>query len=161
MTDVQQPMHNPGGRVLLALALSALAVACQDGPTTPGPAGYAGQWSGTTSQGRPIAFTISADEKVTAITVGHNFNGCVGSETFPNLNLDIAPDVQCIPGPCPPDITSYRAFNYSSATRTLGAPSTSLNGLFLSMTRAEGLVAFRDFPGCGSAISNPWTATKR
>src|SRR5713101_2725466 len=58
--------------------LCALAGACGSG-TAPTPAGYAGQWIGTTAQGRSIAFTISADEAVTTITVAHDFNGCSGS----------------------------------------------------------------------------------
>ncbi len=39
------------------IAACALAVAC-DNPSAPDEIGYAGQWSGTTAQGRPIDFTI-------------------------------------------------------------------------------------------------------
>jgi hypothetical protein len=95
-----------------AIVLCALANACST--SAPTPVGYAGQWTGTTAQGRPIAFTVSADEKVTSITVGYSFNGCSGSQTFSNLNLDTAPNVTCIPGPCGPGMSSYRAFNYST-----------------------------------------------
>jgi hypothetical protein len=35
---------------------------------------------GTTAQERPLLFTISNDETVTSVTVGHDFNGCAGSE---------------------------------------------------------------------------------
>ena len=77
--------------VLLTVALGALVSACEDGPTTPSPsAGYEGQWSGTTFQGRPISFTVSPDQKVTAITLGYSFGNCSGTHTFSNLNLDIA-----------------------------------------------------------------------
>src|SRR5438552_11875672 len=91
----------------------AVAAACY-GPTTATPTGYAGEWAGTTAQGRPIAFMISPSEAVTSITVGHDFNGCSGSQTFSGLNLNIAPNVQCIPGPCPPSVSSYRGFGYAS-----------------------------------------------
>ena len=143
----------------LPIAVCILLSGCQGSHASPTPSGYAGEWSGTTSQSMPIAFTISPAEKVTAITVGHNFNGCFGHQTFSNLNLDTAPNVTCIPGPCPPGVSSYRSFGYGS--REAGAPSTSVNGLLLSTTRAEGTVGFRDFPGCGSAIGTAWTATKR
>jgi hypothetical protein len=136
------------------------AAACGGSPTAATPAGYAGQWSGTTMQGRPIAFTIDADEVVTSITLGHDFNGCSGSQTFSNLRLAIAPNVTCIPGPCSPSLQSYRAFSFGSGDRLEG-PSTQINGLFPSQTHAEGAVYFRDFPGCGSALAVGWTATRR
>src|SRR5215204_825321 len=75
-----------GPRVLL-MACCALASGC-GGPTDPSPSTLEGQWSGTTSQGTPISFTVSSDQKVTAITVGYTFNGCAGTQTFANLSLE-------------------------------------------------------------------------
>ena len=146
-------------RLAFLVALSLGAAGC-NGPTDPSDAGYTGQWSGTTAQGKPISFTISSAEAVTAITLGHEFNGCSGTQTFSSLTLGIAPNVQCIPGPCPSSVTSYRAFGYTTGDRLEG-PSTDINGLFHSTIRAEGTVNFRLFPGCGSAIGVAWTATKR
>src|SRR5687767_14689461 len=113
--------------VLLACVLSS---ACNS-PTSPSTAAptLAGQWNGTTSQGMPISFTVSSDEKVTSITIGHSFNGCSGSETFSGLDLRTAPDVICIPGPCSPTISSYRAFAYATPG-PLDGPRTQINGLF-------------------------------
>jgi len=142
-----------------AIALCALAVACGSG-TAPTPAGYAGEWSGTTAQGRSIAFTISADETVTTLTIAHDFSGCSGSQTFSNLKLNIAPQVMCIPGPCTGSVTSFRAFGYSSGNRLEG-PSTDINAVFMSTSRAEGTVNFRNYSGCGSAIGVAWSATRR
>jgi len=141
------------------IVLCALAGACRNG-TGPTPAGYAGQWSGTTAQGRSIAFTISPDEIVTTITVAHDFNGCSGSQTFSNLSLSIAPKVMCIPGPCALPVTSFRAFGYTSGNPIEG-PSTDVNAVFPSTSSAEGTVNFRSYPGCGNAIGVAWTATKR
>ena len=135
----------------------ALMSAC--GPTTPSSAALEGQWSGTTSQGAPITFTVSSDQKVTAITVGYSFNGCSGLQTYSNLNLETAPMVTCIPGPCPNTVSSYRAFGY--AARSIDGASTTVNGLFPLPTRAEGQVVFRDYPGCGTVVGIGWTATKR
>lgn len=80
-------------------------------------------------------------------------------QTFSNLNLDTAPMVTCIPGPCPNAITSYRAFDY--LTGSIDGPFTSVNGLFTLKTRAEGQASFRDYPGCGTAVGIAWSATKR
>lgn len=145
----------------ICLSVTTLcAVAACGGPASPSAMGYAGQWAGTTAQGRSIAFTISSSERVTSITVGHDFNGCSGSQGFSDLSLNIAPNVQCIPGPCPPSTTSFRGFGYASGSPFEG-PSTDVNALFLSMTRAEGSINLRNFPGCGSAIGVAWSATKR
>ena len=142
----------------LAIALCGLA-ACA-APTAPTSTSYAGEWSGTTAQGRPLVFTISPAEAVTTITVGHEFNGCSGSQTFSGLSLNIAPQIQCIPGPCSPSLLSYRGFGYGSGNSVEG-PSTAVNAVFLSSARAEGTVNFRNYPGCGDAIGVSWTATRR
>ena len=138
------------------IACCTAAAGC-GGPGGPS-SGYAGEWAGTTAQGTTIAFTISENERVTAISVGYNFGGCSGAESFSNLDLPIAPDVTCIPEPCPPNISSFRRLSYSSGR---DGPSVTINGVFGSQTRAEGIVAFRDYPACGSAIGTPWTAMRR
>jgi hypothetical protein len=144
-----------------AIAVGMLAVACQPstGPSSSQSTGLSGQWSGTTAQGRPIAFTISSDETVTNITLGHEFNGCSGSQTFSSLSLPTKPTVECIPAPCPSIITSYRDFHYATGNPFEGQ-ATEVHGLLLGRT-AEGSVNFRNFAGCGSVIGVSWTATKR
>jgi hypothetical protein len=134
-----------------------LVTAC--GSTRPSSTTLEGEWTGTTTQGTPIGFTVSAEQKVTAITVGYRFGGCAGTQTFTNLNLETAPNVICVPGPCPASLTSFRSFNY--ATGPLEGPATSVNALFSTTASAEGQVGFRDYPGCGSATGVGWTATKR
>ncbi len=80
-------------------------------------------------------------------------------QTFSNLNLETAPMVTCIPGPCSNTLSSYRAFSYSAGS--IDGPLTTVNGLFPLTTSAEGQVAFRNYPGCGTAVGIGWTATKR
>jgi hypothetical protein len=144
----------------LALAW-LLASACGNGATSPSAASTSvGQWSGTTAQGASIAFTVSADEILTTIAVGYNFNGCSGTQTFKDLSVPTAPDVICVPGPCSGPISTYRAFSYVSGSGLTG-PSTNINGLFVPGGRATGLVSFTDFPGCGTAAGVEWTATRR
>ena len=137
----------------LLIGLSGCGGSSANNPTTPGgdPARYDGQWKGTTSQGRPIAFTVSLDQKVTAITVGYSFNGCSGSNTFSNLNLDI--------GVTPNPATSLGpGFGFGSGAPD-GANYTQVYGSVRSNTTASGTVIFGDFAGCGNAVGI-WTATK-
>ena len=144
-------------RHILVASLSALVAACGH-PTNSSPT-YAGDWTGTTDQGRPISFIISPSETVTTITVGHSFNSCSGSQTFSDLNVSIAPNVQCIPGPCSGSVTSYRAITYVSGN-VLAGPATQITGVFLSTDRVEGRVVFSNLPGCGSATAS-WAASKK
>jgi hypothetical protein len=138
-----------------------LASACGREPTLPSPSSLsAGQWNGTTAQGAVITFTVSSDEILTTLSLGHSFNGCSGMQTFSNLQVDTAPDVDCVPGPCSGTITTYRAFGVSSGSREAG-PSTTVTGLFLPGGRAQGVAAFNDFPGCGTVTGVEWTATRR
>lgn len=141
------------------IAFCALMSGCGN-PSGPSGDSYEGQWTGTTAQGKAVTFTISPDENVTAITIGYEFNGCSGTQTFSSLSLSIAPQVQCIPAPCSNQLTSYRAFSYLSGNPVEG-PATSLNAVFTSAGRVEGLAHFHLFPGCGSAMSVMWSATKR
>lgn len=148
----------PLRRTFVTAAVCALATGC-GGSAAPTPAGLAGHWSGTTSQGRTISFTISPDEKVTSITVEYSFSGCSGTRTFSNLNLETAPDVRCIPGPCPPGVSSFRSFNYSEGS-PLDGPATSVNALFVSPSTAEGRVMFQNYPECGTTMA-PWSARRQ
>ena len=138
-----------------------LAWGCGKNPTSASPVSLSvGQWTGTTSQGMAITFTVSGDEILTSLAVGHNFNGCSGTQSFTNLQLATAPDVICVPGPCPSTATGYRAFNFSSGSPASG-PSTAVNGLFLPGGRAQGVAAFHAFPGCGTVTGVEWMATRR
>ena len=144
---------------LLGLALCAFLSACANsdrGPTPPTPAAslrYDGEWSGTTSQGRPITFTVSSDQRVTAITVGYSFNGCSGVNTFSNLNLEIGnlPNASTL--------TLGPGFGYGSGPPD-GPRYTQIYGSFTSSTTATGSVIFGDYPGCGNS-AGIWSATKR
>jgi hypothetical protein len=119
----------------------------------------AGEWEGTTSQGRRIAFTVSQDEKVTSITLGYDFKKCSGTKKFEDLNVATAANLTCIPGPCPSTAASYRAFGFSDGTAGAG-PYTQINGVFLPRNQAKGQAILSDYPDCGSATVQ-WTATRR
>jgi hypothetical protein len=105
-----------------------------------------------TSQGRPIGFTVSA-QKVTAINVEYNFNGCSGAHTFSNLTLDIGTP----PNPNAPSLGP--GFGFGS-----GPPDqpdfTQVLGTFRSTTSANGTIFFGAYSGCGTAIAI-WNAARR
>jgi hypothetical protein len=143
---------------LLPTAAWLLVTAC-GGSTRPSSTTLEGEWTGTTIQGAPIGFTVSADQKMTAITVGYRFGGCAGTQTFADLNLETVPSVVCVPAPCPASLASHRSFNYSSGLPA--GPATTVNALFTTTASAEGQAVFRDFPGCGSATGVGWTAVQR
>ena len=147
-------------RTLVGVVLISALGACRSSPSAPSPASIAGEWSGTTAQGAPIAFRISSDERVTSITVGYNFNGCTGSQTFSNLSLQTKPNVECLePGPCG-IIQSYRGIGYTSGPSSDGS-TTWIQGVFLSQSHAEGTAGFSNYPGCGTAMPVAWAANRR
>ena len=138
------------------MALCCVVTACGDGDHPTGPsasAGIDGQWSGTTAQGTPIAFTVSGN-RVVAVTVGYSFGGCSGSRAFSDVNAEIV-DLRNSPG-VPPTGPPY----YFGTL--LGPYSESDNTMiqgFLSLDKtANGFIGFT-YP-CGSALAL-WTATKR
>ncbi len=137
--------------------LSILADACGNSPSaptgTPGVmANYEGEWNGMTSQGMRISFTVS-DQKVTAITVGYNFNGCNGTNAFPNLNLAIG---------YPPNPTSpYPGPGFGFGSGAPDGPNyTQVYGTFISGSAATGWMIFGGYSGCGNALGT-WSATKK
>jgi hypothetical protein len=139
----------------LLLSIAAMVSDCGGSPTGPqgGAERYEGQWSGVSSQGRTISFTVSSDQKVTSITLGYNFNGCTGTSTFPNLSLGIG----STPNPSSP--TPGPGFGYGSGNPE-GPNFTQVYGMFSSYTAATGSMVFGDFSGCGNA-GGIWSATKK
>ena len=136
-----------------------LAIACAyggDSTTAPSAApGYSGQWSGTTSQGRPVAFTVSSNH-VTDVTVGYGFGGCSGSKTFSNLNVEIVD----LSGPGPGGQTTPNSPGFAYGSGAPDGSSAQIQGFFRSNTTADGIVVFAEYPGCGDGFGF-WTATKR
>jgi hypothetical protein len=162
------------GAALVAIGLCAFASACgSSSPTTPSSSqaaapDYAGQWSGTTSQGRSISFTVSPQQVVTAITLDYNLDNpnpsgtlqqgnCSGSSTFSNLHLLIVSPAGPALGP---------GFAYASGS--FESPNfIELVGFFGSNTAATGAVTFLNYDcgpkivGATTAYSAMWTASKQ
>jgi hypothetical protein len=143
-------MRHAGSQYAAVLAL-ALAAACGRGPSGPSAVSYAGEWTGATSQGTPIAFTVSSDRKLTKVSLVYNFNGCTGTSAF-------SADVPIVDVPTAPVPTASAIFDSGR-----DAPNrTLINFLFTSGTDAHGLVILTDYAGCGAGVTSAaWTAAKR
>jgi hypothetical protein len=146
------------GVLLFIVAGCAAVGACNNGgvtsPITSG-SSYTGEWSGTTSQGVPISFSVSADQTVTSITVGFRFNGCSGSNTFSNLSLQIGQSPFPPRQPTPTD----PGFGFGSGPPE-GADYTQVLGTFTSSQTSTGSLSLLNFTNCGNALAT-WNATKR
>lgn len=126
----------------------AVLIGCACAPSRPTPLDFSGSWAGTTSQGRPITYTVSPDLRITALTVEYAFGNCLGDFTLsPNVALLNTSG------------TAAAVVNYPpSGPATQGR--ASVNFLFRSITSADGTLQFVAFPTCGNANAT-WTATKR
>jgi len=117
-------------------------------PPRPTPLDFSGDWAGTTSQGRPITFTVSSDLVITRLSIDYAFGACTGSVTVsPNvalLNTSAAAAA----------VVTY------TGTGSTGSNRTVIHFLFPSFATANGTVDFSDFSTCGSS-SATWTASKR
>lgn len=136
--------------VILTLAAVATISACGSPSSPSQQSNYAGVWSGTTSQAASIGFTVSTEQRVTAITVGYSFNGCSGTREFSSLSIELAsPRNPTVPFP---------AFGFSSGDPD-GPNFTRIQGTFSSATAATGSVLLTRYEGCGDAAV-VWSATR-
>ena len=126
----------------------AVLIGCACAPSRPTPLNFSGEWAGTTSQSRPIAFSVSPDLRITAVTVDYSFNGCSGSLTIPS-NAALANTSG----------TADAVVSYAPNGPT-GLSRTTVHFLFPSITSANGTVEFSDYSTCGSSNAT-WTANTR
>jgi hypothetical protein len=145
-----------GLRILFLVGICGLA-ACTGGSAT-APDGlkrtYAGEWNGMTSQGTAIALTVSAENVVTSIVIGRDFNGCREAQTFSGLSLGIGESGP--PGRMP--TPANPGFGFGSGSPE--APEfVQVTGQFTSSQAVSGTVTFLNFE-CGNAVAY-WNATKR
>jgi hypothetical protein len=142
------------------LAISIVIVICAhiacDRGIGPSPLGYAGEWMGTTSQGTPIRFSVSAADTVTSFTLAYNFSAdCSGTLTYTQLALAI--HTLNPPGPPPYD---QPGFGYSTSSDD-GASGTLIAGHFSPDRRsATGQFSLVYYGACGTVVGR-WNATRR
>lgn len=129
----------------------AILIGCACAPAAPArptPLDFSGEWTGSTSQTRPIAFTVSPDLRITSVALDFSFSGCAGS-----LSL-------------PADVTLLNATGTAAAAFThapngpTGSNRTTIHFLFPSIASALGTIEFSDYAGCGNATAT-FNASKR
>jgi hypothetical protein len=144
--------------VLRILALAGMCAACSGGnvaaPGVP-ERSYAGDWTGTTSQGTGIELRVSAQNILTSITIGRDFNGCRDTHMFSSLSVVIGESG--LPGRVPTPSTPGFGFGSGSPE---GPNFVQVIGQFTSSQIAQGTVTFLNVEKCGNAVAH-WNATRR
>jgi hypothetical protein len=102
-----------------------------------------------TRQSQPLSFTVSAEQRLTDISIGYNFSGCSGVKTFSGLSVPIGAS-----GSLGQQGWAYVSFASGGSDRT------EVYGTFTSDRTAEGLALFVEIPGCVGGGGGNWTATK-
>ena len=153
-------MMGKGGyvlRVLFLIGMSSTMACCSGSVTAPDglERAYTGEWTGATSQGTTITFSVSAPSIVTTITIGHSFNGCRDTQTFSDLSVGIGESG--FPGRMPRP--SNPGFGFGSGSPE--APNfVQVTGQFTSSQAANGTVTFLNFEDCGNTVAL-WNATRQ
>jgi hypothetical protein len=148
------------GRFVVVLAICGSSACGSGSPTEPSPrAGYAGTWTGPTSQGGAITFTVSPEQKVVAIAVDYRLNGCSGNAVLPGLSLEIAAP-QLAPG-SPNAGGPFDNPSFGSGSQGVDQPNfLGVSGTFTSSDAAKGVLIFGEYAGCGSGLAT-WMAARR
>jgi hypothetical protein len=126
----------------------AVLIGCACSPARPTPLDFSGEWAGTTSQARPITFTVSPDLKVTRLSVDYAFETCSG-------NVSVSPNIA---------LTNTTGTAAALVAYTPNGPTgpnrTTVRFLFPSIVSANGSAEFNGFAPCGNTIAT-WTAIRR
>jgi hypothetical protein len=122
----------------------AILIWCACAPPRTRPMPLSGAWSGTTSQGRAIRFTVTPYMRVTSVTVEYAFDGCSGTFDIPGEFPVV--DISGRPGAVIRQVPSGNRI--------------VVNFLFPSIRNATGAIQFMDVPTCANTYAT-WTATHR
>ena len=126
----------------LAIACLVLIAACRDS-NAPAPVDPVGVWSGTTSQGRAVAFTVTS-QGITEATIAYRVVGAFCTA-----------DVEITIGGAPVAIVN----NEFETEFGIGSAILTVAGKFNSSTAASGTLVVDDF-NCDGTVTTNWSATK-
>jgi hypothetical protein len=138
------------GRIVLAAALAAALGGCGGGsPSSPstGPVGYEGRWTGSVLLAGAMTFTVSRDQKVTAIEFDYRLNGCSGRISVTNQNLPIFDYPPLGPS------FEYRSTDFTQPNYV------TVFGSFRADGTASGYIGFGQYAGCGDG-GGSWAARR-
>jgi hypothetical protein len=140
---------------ILIGTLIFLHVGCNSATApSPLPAGYAGEWTGTTAEGTFVQFSVSATDHVTSLILTYNFSAAC-SGTLTNTNLAVPIHRLDHPGPPPYDQPGF-AFGTNEVTS-----ATAINGHFSPDRRsASGQFTLVYYDACGDVIHGTWSARR-
>jgi hypothetical protein len=147
MTWRWRRLTRPEGRVAAGLAILIWCACAPPPPPRLAPRNFSGTWTGTTSQGRAISFTVSRNLRITGLTLGYAYGGCSGSLTIPA-------DVPLLNTP-----RWASAIVAHSSNEPSGPRRVVVRFVLPAPGNANGTVEFRDDPACGSSEAT-WTATR-
>jgi hypothetical protein len=139
----------------LGVLLLVYAASCAS-PTEPkpAPAGYAGQWTGTTAQHTPVSFSVAGDE-VTSFNLAFSLSStCSGSVTLPGPVQIV---MQVPPGPPPFDQPGFAMG--LNANGEWGAAVAG--GFSADRGSASGEFKLVQYPGCDVVTGGTWTVRRR
>jgi hypothetical protein len=138
----------------LGVLLVLCPAACSS-PTRPEPvpAGYAGEWTGTTAQGTPVSLSVDG-EQVSSFALAFNFSpACSGSVTLPGPVQIV---MQVPPGPPPFDQPGF-----AMGLNGNGGWGVAVYGAFSQDRRSvSGQFQLVLYPGCGT-LNGTWSARRR
>lgn len=140
-------IHRRHEAVVIAFTIVALAgfVACGDDDLTVAPADVVGGWSGTTSQQRPLDFTVTS-AGVAEGQFGYQMTGQCNFTTAQPLNAT--------------DAVTISAGKFTTGRTQIGAGVfVTIEGEFTSSTTAKGTFLIQHAP-CADTLNITWTATK-
>jgi hypothetical protein len=121
---------------------------------SPLPAGYAGEWTGTTVEGTFVQFSVSATDHVTSLILTYNFSAAC-SGTLTNTNLAVPIHRLDPPGPPPYDQPGF-GLGTNEVTR-----ATLIAGHFSPDRRsASGQFTLVRYGACGDVVHGTWRARR-
>lgn len=145
----QRPLTRSKWRLVTGLAI-LLGCACAPPPRPLPPrilGSVSGDWTGRTSEGRAIAFTVSRNQRIVAVTLEYAHGGCSGTVIIPaNVPLFYTAD-------------QAAATVVSSSNGQPGPGPIAVRFLFLSTRNASGTATFPNDPAC-RGTSATWTAAR-
>jgi hypothetical protein len=146
-------------RLIIAAGLVIFAPVACTSPTAPAPVpeGYVGEWTGTTQQGTPVRFSVSAVNEVTSVTLTYNVSAtCSGTLTYTDLAVTIRHQEPL--GPPPFDQPGF-AFGRLSDDLATG---TAIAGHFAADRRsASGQFILSQYSGCPPSFIGRWDVRRQ
>jgi hypothetical protein len=131
-------------------------VACNSATApSPLPPGYVGEWTGTTTEGTPVQFSVSPGDYVTSFVLTYNFSAaCSGTLT----NTDLGVPIHYLDPPGPPP---YDQPGFTFGTND-GTSATAIGGHFSPDRRsASGQFVLVRYGACGDVALGKWSARRR